>query len=381
MQLGTKLSLFAALSLGTVTLQAENYVNVQFIGYDEDSGRTTIFSPQVEIAYDYGVDYAFDLSFGVDSISGASPTFYDAASGASASSRGSTTQENVVWGDVPYDDVRKFASLSVTKRLPSRDEVTMGLSYSGESDYYSGEVSGEYLHYLDSSKNQSVTIGAAYQKNQVLVPCYEGNSECDAESGASQKFDIDVFNAEVGFTQIIDKNSLAKISFFAGKEDGFLSNPYMNVVRYYDTSPIIEGERKPDTRTSYGLTLSYARALGENVTVLGDYRYYSDDWDIDSHTINTEINYDPSETWGFNAGFRYYTQTAAKFYSGKKDYFTDQKYASSDRRMSAFDAFTYKVNTEYRLRKDTKLNVGVTYYDQPDWFDAIYYTIGVKYDY
>ncbi len=367
--------------LGATLLSAEDYVQVQFIGYDEDSGRTTVLTPQVEIAYDYSADYSFKLSFGADAISGASPTFYDAASGASAGSRAMTTQSNVVWNDIEYDDVRKFASLAVTKRFETRDELIAGINYSGESDYYSGELSVSYLHYLDSSKNQAVTIGGAYQKNQVLVPCFEGDSQCDAASGSSQRFDIDLFNVEIGFTQVIDKTSLVKISLFGAKEDGFLSNPYMNVVRNYNVAPRIEGERKPDTRGSYGAMLWYAKALNDAVAVIGDYRYYRDDWEIDSHTLNLELNYDPGDKWGFGAGIRYYTQSAAKFYSGDKAYFTDQKYASSDRRMSSFDAYTYKATAEYRWRKDLGLNAGVSYYNQPDWFDAIYYTIGVKYSF
>jgi len=381
MQLTTKLSYVAASLICVTQLAAENYVNVQFIGYDEDSGRTTVLTPQVEINYDYSADYAFNLSFGVDSISGASPTFYDAASGASASSRGKTLQKDVQWGDVAYDDVRKFVSASVVKRLVSRDEITAGINYSSESDYYSGELSAEYLHYLDSSKNQSISLGAAYQKNQILVPCYEGDSQCDAASGSSQRFDIDVVNAELGFTQIIDKNSLVKVSLFGAKEDGFLSNPYMNIVRNYNSEPVIAGERKPDSRTSYGATLWYARAVNDKLSLIGDYRFYHDDWEIDSHTLDLEADYDLNRKWGFGAGVRYYTQSAAKFYSADKSNFTDQQYASSDRRISSFDAFTYKANADYRFSKMLKLNTGVTYYTQPDWFDAIYYTIGAKYSF
>ncbi len=378
MQLKTRLSYIAASLLCVMHLGAENYVNVQFIGYDEDSGRTTVLTPQVEVNYDFGADYTFNMSFGVDGISGASPTFYDAASGASAGSRGTTTQQNVRYGDVAYDDVRKFVAASVVKRLESRDEVTVGLNYSSESDYYSGEVSAEYLHYLDSSKNSAVSLGAAYQKNAVLVHCYNGESQCDTASGSSQRFDIDVLNAELGFTQVIDKNSLVKVSLFGGREEGFLSNPYMNVVRNYNTAPHITAEKKPDTRTSYGATLWYARAVTEKLALIGDYRYYHDDWEIGSHTVNLEANYDLNSRWGVGVGVRYYTQSAAKFYSGKKEFFTGQKYASSDRRMSDFDAFTYKFSAEYAFSKVLQLNTGVTYYNQPDWFDAIYYTIGVK---
>lgn len=367
-----------ALSFSSVS--AEDYVSVQFLGYDEDSGRSTVFSPLFEINKDIGTDYSFNLSFGVDSISGASPSFYDSVSGASAASRGATTQSNVAYGDIEYDDTRKFVGLSATKRFASRNELLIGFSSSDETDYRSLELSSEYLYYLDSSKNRSITIGGAYQKNQVLVSCH-GNEQCDSSSGASKSFDIDIMNAEIGFTQIIDKTSLIKASIFYGLEDGYLGNPYMNIVRNFSTTPFIDAERKPDTRTSYGITFNYAKAINSKLSAITDYRYYSDDWEIDSHTLGLELNYDLDEKWSFGSGIRYYTQSSAKFYSENRDFFTSQKYASSDRRMSDLDSMNYKLSADYKLNKKISINMGVDYYDQPDWFNSIYYTLGAKYFY
>ncbi len=375
-----KLSILTAIALSFSTIHAEDYVSVQLMGYDEDSGRSTVYSPLFEINKDIGADYSFNLSFGVDSISGASPTFYDSVSGASAGSRGITSQNNIFYGDIDYDDSRKFASLSATKRFASRDELLVGLSTSDESDYRSLEISSEYLHYLNSSKNSSITIGGAYQKNSVLVPCH-GNPQCDSSSGASRSFDIDVMNAEIGFTQIIDKTSLVKISLFYGIEDGYLGNPYMNIVRNFSTTPLIEAERKPDTRASYGVTLQYTKAISDRLSAIGDYRYYSDDWEIDSHTIGIELNYDLDEKWSFGSGIRYYTQSSAKFYNENSDFFTSEKYASSDRRMSELDSINYKFLVDYKLSPQISINTGVDYYDQPDWFNSIYYTLGIKYFY
>jgi len=76
---------------------------------------------------------------------------------------------------------------------------------------------------------------------------------------------------------------------------------------------------------------------------------------------------------------RYYTQTAAEFYNAKKDYFTDQKYASSDRRMSDFDAINVTLSGDYRLNKKISLNASISYYDQFDILDAYYYGVGMKY--
>ena len=376
-----RISLITATLLASHALLAEDYVSVQFMGYDEDSGRTTIYTPSIEINKDFGADYTLNVSLTHDSVSGASPTFYDAFTGASAKiPEGVIYKEDITYGDIEYEDERKALSVALTKRFESRDELTIGANYSDEYDYTSNEISAEYLHYLDSSKNRSISFGASYQDNDVSIYCDLGTSACDATSGASEKIkSLNVLSTELGFTQIIDQTSLIKTSLFYINEDGYLSNPYMRVVRDYNTTPKITEEVKPDSRKAYGATLQYTKAIDEKLTSLSSYRFYSDDWDIVSHTIEEEIHYEwtPKVTTGLM--LRYYTQTAAEFYSAKKDYFTDQKYASSDKRMSDFDAINVTLSGDYRLNKKISLNASVSYYDQFDILDAYYYGVGMKY--
>ncbi len=375
-----KLSTLSCALLCACSLAAEDYVSVQYVGYDEDSGRTTIHKPQIEINKDFGADYALNISFAFDSVSGASPIYYDASSGASASvPEGVIFKEDIKYGDVKYEDKRKAVSAALTKRFESRDELVVGLNYSHEYDYTSYEVSAEYLHYLDESKNRSVSFGTSYQKNDVAVYCFLGTNECDADSGASEKMDLNVINAELGFTQIIDKTSQAKASVFFSDEDGYLSNPYMRVVRDYYTDPKITQENKPDTRRGYGALFSYSKAIDDKTSSISSYRIYHDDWDITSHTLSSELNYEFTYKLTYSIAFRYYQQSEAKFYSGRKDYFTNQKYASSDRRLSDFSSQNYKIGANYKINEKISLNASLNYYNQPDHLDAVYYSLGAKY--
>jgi len=123
-----KLSLITSLFLASFTLLAEDYVSVQYIHYDEDNGRTSILVPSVEINKDFGSDYTLNVSYIYDAISGASPTYYDSSSGASASSQGSTTKANVKYGDIGYKEKRNAFGASLITRFQNRDELTLGLS-------------------------------------------------------------------------------------------------------------------------------------------------------------------------------------------------------------------------------------------------------------
>ncbi|RLA72351.1 MAG: hypothetical protein DRG24_03200 [Epsilonproteobacteria bacterium] len=382
MQLKTKLSIIASSLIVASSLAAEDYVSVQFVQYDESDDRASVSTPSIEFSKDFGVDYNLKLGLVADSISGGSPTWFDTTSGASAYSRGEDIhKDDVAYGNVEYDDKRVAGSALFTTRFASRDELAVGLNYSRETDYEARELSAEYLYYLGSSKNQSLSLGLSYQFNNVLVECIE-NEACDANSGASQTLDVNVVSAEVGFTQILNQNSLAKASIFYSNEDGYLSNPYMNVVRSYNpNSSIVDvvAENKPDTRVSYGATLQYIVALTDQISSNSTYRFYDDDWDIMSHTISSELYYELGRSWILGAGLRYYTQSEAKFY--RAGYFGDEMYASSDERMRDFDAWGYKINADYLITNALSVNVGLNFYDQQDTFNATYYNIGLKYSF
>jgi len=381
MQLG-KISLIASSVLLASTLYGENYVSVQYMSYDEDSGRTTIHTPAIEINRDFGMDYTLNLSFLHDSVSGASPIYYDASSGASATiPDGMIYKSDIVYGDVDYDEDRRAFGATLTKRLPSRDELTFGLNFSDEDDYESKEFSLEYLHYLDKSKNSSLSFGASYQRNKVGIYCFLNTDECDSASGASSDIkekDLDVLTFEIGYTQVLDRKSQVKYSVFMIDEDGYLSNPYMRVVRDYYTDVKISADSKPDSRKALGFTMEYAKELRKNLSSISYYRFYDDDWGITSHTFSQRFYYE-YDRWTFGLGFRGYTQSKADFFSGRRDYFTDQKYASSDRRVSEFDSYDYTFMTSYKVNSDLDINMAVGYYDQPEYLDARYYNFGFKY--
>ena len=360
---------------------AEDYVTIEYMGYDEESGRTTISTPSIEINKDFGADYTLNLSVVHDSVSGASPIFHDSSSGASAKIPDGTVNPNdIEYSNVDYEDERTAVGVNLTKRFESRDELTVGGNYSKEHDYESKEMSIEYLHYLDSSKNQSISIGTSYQKNDVSVYCSLNTDECDSSSGASEKVkDLDVISSEIGFTQTIDKTSQLKASLFYISEDGYLSNPYMRVVREYNTNPKITEDKKPNSRKAYGALFQYSKALNEKITTVSSYRFYTDDWDISSHTLKSELYYEFNDKLTTGVGLRYYTQSEAEFYNSSMDYFTNQTHASSDRRMSSFDSLNYKLSGDYKINSDISVNASLNYYDQPDYFDAFYYNVGVKY--
>jgi len=387
-----QLSKIAALAIiATGVTQAENYVSVEYLQYDENDNRVSVMAPSLTASYDIGTDYNIKADFVHDSVSGATPSYLpDGASGASSRVTNST---DFIYGKQAFNEERNAGSLVITKRFANRDELIVGGDYSRESDFDAKTVSLEYMHYLNASHNTSLNLGASYGFNEILSftnsstttrnrrddDRFEREDDYDTSSGASRKETSTSLNVQAGITQILSPTSSMKVAGFAIMDEGYLTNPHAFVVRDYSTAPKLVGENRPDTRRAYGVDLKYITLLGERMSYQVGYRYYTDDWKINSHTIENDLYYKLGKRVTLGAGLRYYTQTEASFYNGAKDYFTNEEFASSDERLSSFDALTYKANLDFKQNDKISYNIGGEFYSQSTGLDATLITVGAKF--
>ena len=128
--------------------------------------------------------------------------------------------------------------------------------------------------------------------------------------------EIDRQSYGIGLTQILTRNMIASLNFETITEEGFLNNPY-RTVRYADAgSPIgysYEPELYPNTRTSNALGTRVKYHLPYRAVIEGEYRYFTDTWDIDGHTASISYIH-PLGPLTFNARYRYHDQTGAHFF-------------------------------------------------------------------
>ncbi|MCA6064994.1 DUF3570 domain-containing protein [Thalassolituus marinus] len=143
-----------------------------------------------------------------------------------------------------------------------------------------------------------------------------------------------------GITQIIDKNRVIQVGLGYTRLSGYLSDPY----RWED--------RRPGQRDQLTVTAQYRQfmPLWGGAAIHGDYRYYSDNWGIRSHTLTARwaqnLNMAPF-SFQLTPMLRYYRQTAAEFYSLEFSPPQDQ-YNSSDYRLSSYGAFAYGLESRAR---------------------------------
>jgi len=368
-----KLSMATIAILGSTNLSAssEDYVRINYMQYDESNNGVKVQAPAIEVNKNFGVDYTLNASLVSDSVSGATKVYTDTTSGASAFSSRTTVADtnNIQKTDVEFDEQRTALNANLTQRLKNRDEIKYGFNFSYESDYKAIGLNAGYLHWMDKSKNRSLNVGLSYASNTIL-------NRHDSVSGASKEETATNLGLEVGFTQIIDISSLVSVSLFYNNESGYLTNPYYNVVR--NTNEITV-ESRPNSRIASGFNINYTKAITNNLTSKIKYKYYTDDWDIDSHTIDINNYYEINDKFTLGFGYRYYTQSQANFYNESSTYFTDEQYASSDDRLSSFDSSTIKTSLDYKYNKKISYNISFNKYSQSTGLDAVYSNIGFKY--
>ena len=375
MQLNHKIKLsiatIAVLSSTTLSASSEDYVRINYMNYSESGNGVSVGAPAVEVNKNFGVDYTLNASIVSDTVSGATKVYTDTTSGASAfSSRGTVADSSKIKKTaVTFNEQRTALNANLTKRLKNRDEIKYGLNYSYESDYQAIGLNAGYLHWLDNNKNRSLNFGVSYQANLIL-------NRHDSVSGASKAEKSNAYGFEVGMTQIIDVSSLISASLFFNNESGYLTNPYYNVVR--NTNQITV-EARPDSRTATGFNVKYAKSITKDLVSKINYKYYTDDWDINSHTIDINNYYDINSKFTIGFGYRYYTQTQANFYNESTTYFTNEVYASHDDRLSKFNSNTIKTSLDYKYNKKFSYNISFNKYSQSTGLDATYSNIGMKY--
>ncbi len=165
----------------------------------------------------------------------------------------------------------------------------------------------------------------------------------------------------VGVTQALSPKWQASLKHEAVSDTGYLGNTY-RVARVFGAAV---PERHPRTRSSRAVKLraiGNIGAGGSRDAVRAEYRYFWDTWDIKAHTLEAGYSRYLGESLLADGFVRYYTQTAALFYSDNAQ--TETTYVSRNRQLADFDNFVIGGKLTFDWKKqpglyDLKANAGV----------------------
>ena len=193
-------------------------------------------------------------------------------------------------------------------------------------------------------------------------------------------------NYRLGVTQVLTRNSLLAVNYEAVTDEGFLNNPYRSV-RYLDlgnpSGYSFEPEVYPRTRSSNAIGVRTRYHLPYRAAVHGGYRFFSDTWGIDAHNFDIGYTHPWKRAWMFDIGYRYYTQSAADFYSDLFPYQQAQNFLARDKELSTFSSHSLRLGMRYDMVNDgwrvvDKATVSIFYdhilFDYEDFHDLRYGT-------
>lgn len=320
------------------TIPDKKSIGVRYTSYQEaDSPRERTFTPETEryqinilqVGYNgpLNENWYLNTELQYETLSGASPTrTYENEEGRSV----------LEMSGASIEEARTDIKVSPRHYFDS-GTAAVTLSASTENDYDAYAIGTDGT--LEIFDKHTTLIGAFSISKDTLSPTDpQLSTERQAAKGRSKQI-ISVYE---GLSQIIDKYSTLQVGFGYTRLNGFLSDPY----KFED--------RRPGSRDQYVLSTQYKHFLDvmDGAALHGEYRFYRDDWGINSHTLGVRWAQQLS-LWDHSFRItplgRYYQQDKADFYSLTPDPDDDSpgpEFRSSDYRLSTYGAITIGVAAE-----------------------------------
>jgi hypothetical protein len=307
--------------------------------YDIKSHLFRLVAPRGETRYGVNLTY--------ETMSGASPWYVQpGADGPIQQMSGASIREERIAADV-----------SATLPLGAARLTVLG-GVSDEDDY---ESASGGLAVERPSADDAVTWSAGVRYSADRLKPTQG--AVPTGTRADEKTST---NGYAGVALVLDRRTLVQFGGSLSYAEGYLSDPYKQVYVQNLLGPGIPGtqfDRRPDQRTGWSATAKLRRHVGAaNAALHLDYRFYRDDWEVESHTTSLAWHQRFLVDWVLAPSVRYYSQGAAAFYSPWFASVPADGHMSSDYRLSPFGALGLRLDLDGSFGA-LGLGFGVEHYD------------------
>lgn len=356
--------------------------------YGESDDRVRDLSFNVLARRLFADDKILSLGLVYDSLTGASPSGAIPQDEVQTFTRPSgDAVYPVAPGELPLDDTFLDTRYALTagwqQPIGRLYTGSAGFSFSTEYDYtHAGLNFGLSRDF--NKRNTTVSLGAALARDELdpvggaPLPLAVMGDLGDLSSRGAGTGKKDVLDLLFGVTQVISEKFLVQINYSLSDSSGYLNDPYKilsvvepatgkGIVRTPSpaTGPLHEYrfESRPDQRTKHSLFMQGKYYMDGKVLDMS-WRYMTDDWGIDSHTLDATFRWPLGERRWLEPHLRLYTQTEADFYRASLPAGELPAFASADYRLAAFDAITAGVKYGWTTSSGNELAVRLEYYRQ-----------------
>jgi Protein of unknown function (DUF3570) len=253
----------------------------------------------------------------------------------------SSASIDVITTASPYTEEREQYSLGMDY-LHGNTSMSLGYTSSVESDF---EATTYNLSISQDMFGDLTTLTLSYALGDDVVG--RSDDEAFSRDNTRQHYGI-------GLTQILTRNLITTLNFETITDEGFLNNPYRSV-RYADSGSAsgysYEAELYPHTRTSNAVGLRARYYLPYRAALQGEYRFFTDTWDIESHTASVSYVH-PMDDWTFTVKYRWHDQTGAHFFSDLFPRSEATNFRGRDKELSPLTSQTLKLAASYEILSD-----------------------------
>jgi len=211
-----------------------------------------------------------------------------------------TTASRPITGSAdPYQDFVK-----------ERDEFQASAAYRGletsyyvstESDYFAQMVSAGYSHGFFRD-NFTLSSGASYSWDNIQ-PLEDDDTDANPDYRKT-------WHVNLVATQVVTPMTVVRAGVEYNRVRGLQHTPYRNVYVGGTNVP----ERHPKYRDRRDAFVRVSQYFTNRSSVKVDYRYYEDDWGLESHTIGGRLSQYVTDQVVIRYRYRYYSQIPAFFF-------------------------------------------------------------------
>ena len=153
------------------------------------------------------------------------------------------------------------------------------------------------------------------------------------------------YNAQLTWSQVINKRMQISISAEAIYMDGLLSTPFHRV--YFENESLPDIERLPENRLKIPLAIRLNYKPTDKLAIRTYYRFYTDDFGIDAHTASIELPYHISDAWTIAPFYRFHTQTGSDYFNPFAVANSSDEFYTSDYDLAELSSSKYGLGIGY----------------------------------
>jgi hypothetical protein len=360
-------------------------IDTSLLIYSESDGRVQDTSLNLRARKEMREDKFLGLTLAIDSLTGASPSGATPAGVVQTfTSPSGNSQYTIAPGaqalDTSFLDTRTAVAASWDMPLSRLALLSVGASLSDEYDYTHTGINANLARDFND-RNTTLSFGLALANDTIdpvggspvaMAPMLGLGDTSNKRAGQSK----DVTDWLLGVTQVVNRHTIVQFNYSLSQADGYLTDPYkvLSVVDPVTGNPVLGPagsglyrylyESRPDARDKQSVFALLKRDFDGNVLETS-YRYMTDDWGVDSHTLELRYRFGFGGERYMQPHVRFYQQTAADFY--RTVLFNGAPlpaFASADHRLGEFDGLTVGLKYGQATARGGEWWARVEYYTQ-----------------